>query len=90
MSFDFTSIIDRRGKDAFAVDWIGRIPGIAPELPKEGFDCIPMWVADMNFPVAPAIVETLTERIRHPLFGYFELSDTYLSLLSAGRREAVR
>lgn len=77
MSFDFTSIIDRRGKDAFAVDWIGRIPGIAPELPKEGFDCIPMWVADMNFPVAPAIVETLTERIRHPLFGYFELSDTY-------------
>lgn len=81
MNYDFTSVIDRKGRDAYAVDWIGKEPGIAPEVPDEGFDCIPMWVADMNFPVAPPIVEALTERIRHPLFGYFELSERYFEAI---------
>ena len=47
MKYDFTSIMDRRGKDAIAVDALGA-PGFAPGAPKEGFDAIPMWVADMN------------------------------------------
>lgn len=50
MKYDFTSIMDRRGKDAIAVDALGA-PGFAPGAPKEGFDAIPMWVADMNFPL---------------------------------------
>ena len=54
MKYDFTSIIDRRGKDALAVDNIGRrFWGTEPEAPREGFDPIPMWVADMNFPTVP-------------------------------------
>ena len=52
MKYDFTSIMDRRGKDAIAVDALGA-PGFAPGAPKEGFDAIPMWVADMNFPTRP-------------------------------------
>jgi len=77
MKFDFTSIIDRKGKDALAIDGIGNIPGIAPELPKEGFEVIPMWVADMNFKTAPAITESIIERVQHPIFGYFSPKEEY-------------
>ena len=55
MKYDFTTIMDRRGKDAIAVDMIGNGPGFAPDAPKDGFDVIPMWIADMNFPVVPTI-----------------------------------
>ena len=55
MKYDFTSILDRRGKDAIAVDAIGSGEGMAPGAPKEGFDAIPMWVADMNFPTVPTV-----------------------------------
>lgn len=39
MKYDFTSIMDRRGKDAIAVDLPGKFRrGFAPGGPKEGFD----------------------------------------------------
>lgn len=77
MKYDFTSILDRAGKDAIAVDGVGTRPGFTPEKPKEGFDFIPMWVADMNFPTAPSITEAIIERAKHPAFGYFAVSDAY-------------
>ena len=76
MKYDFTSILDRRGKDAIAVDAIGA-PGFAMTAPKEGFDSIPMWVADMNFPVVPTIQEAMIERAKHPAFGYFFPTEEY-------------
>ena len=60
MQYDFTSILDRRGRDALAVDGLGT--GFAPAPPKEGFDLIPMWVADMNFPTVPTVPAALIER----------------------------
>ena len=75
MKYDFTSIMDRHGKDAMAVDGLGK--GFAPEPPEEGFDAIPMWVADMNFPACPSITESMVKRIEHPAFGYFEATDEY-------------
>lgn len=77
MKYDFTTIMDRKGKDAIAVDMIGKMPTLAPRLPKKGFDVIPMWVADMNFPTAPSIQEAMIERIKHPAFGYFKIRDEY-------------
>lgn len=77
MKYDFTSIMDRHGKDAIAVDGLGTIPGFTPDAPKEGFDAIPMWVADMNFPTCPTIVEEMAERIKHPAYGYFNPTDAY-------------
>ena len=77
MKFDFTSQMDRHGKDAIAVDGLGTLPGFAPEKPEEGFDVIPMWVADMNFPTAPCIQEAIIERVKHPAFGYFVPSEEY-------------
>ena len=77
MKHDFTSVIDRRGKDAIAIDGVGIMKGFAPEGPKEGFDVIPMWIADMNFPTVPTVQEAIIERAKHPAFGYFSASDEY-------------
>ena len=82
MKYDFTSIMDRHGKDAIAVDGLrerGKTvgAGMAPLKPKEGFDLIPMWVADMNFPTVPTIQEAMMKRLEHPAFGYFASTDAY-------------
>lgn len=37
MKYDFTSIIDRQGQDAMAVDGLGMYPGMSPSKPKGGF-----------------------------------------------------
>ena len=78
MQYDFTSVMDRRGRDAIAVDMPYTPAGgvFVPGAPKSGFDLIPMWVADMNFPTCPAIQEAIIERAKHPAFGYFELGET--------------
>lgn len=81
MKYDFTSIMDRRGKDAIAVDGLGTLPGFAPDLPKDGYDTIPMWVADMNFPTVPSICEAIVERVQHPAFGYFSPSEEYYNAI---------
>lgn len=75
MKYDFTSIMERHGKDAIAVDEIGE--GSAPGAPKEGFDVIPMWVADMNFPTVPTVPEAIIERAKHPAYGYFRPTEEY-------------
>ena len=81
MQYDFTSLIDRRGKDALAVDELGSGKGHAPAAPKEGFDAIPMWVADMNFATVPTVPQALAERANHPLYGYFDPSDDYFNAI---------
>lgn len=73
MKYDFTSIMDRSGKDSIAVDQIP-IPGAQV---KEGFDRIPMWVADMNFPTVPTVVEAMMGRVQHPAYGYFDPTKEY-------------
>ncbi|WEV58984.1 aminotransferase class I/II-fold pyridoxal phosphate-dependent enzyme [Bifidobacterium sp. ESL0728] len=77
MKYDFTSIMDRHGKDAIAVDGLGLQPGFTPDPPKDGFDVIPMWIADMNFATVPTIQDAIIERAKHPAFGYFNPTDEY-------------
>ncbi|MBS4462769.1 aminotransferase class I/II-fold pyridoxal phosphate-dependent enzyme [Aerococcaceae bacterium zg-B36] len=77
MKYDFTTIINRQGKDAIAVEGIGFMPGFTPEAPKEGYDFIPMWVADMNFSTVPTIQEEMIKRAQHGLFGYFLPTEEY-------------
>ncbi len=79
MKYDFTSILDRKGMDSIAVeppldeDWVSFTP------PAPGYDIIPMWVADMNFPTVPTIPQAITERVAHPAYGYFSPRDEYFS-----------
>lgn len=74
MKYDFETEIDRHGMDALAVD---HIEFMQKQGIHEGFDFIPMWVADMNFPAAASIQDEIIKRARHPCFGYFEPSDAY-------------
>ncbi len=56
--FDFDTLIDRRGTASVKWDKYGKR------------DIIPMWVADMDFACAPAIVDALHRRVDHGIFGY--------------------
>ena len=58
MTFNFDAPPDRRGTDS--QKW----------QKYAGRDVLPMWVADMDFEVAPAIVEALRARVGHGVFGY--------------------
>ena len=73
MKYDFTTIMDRRGMDAIAVD---KIPYENVQV-EEGFSTIPMWVADMNFQTVPTIPEAMIERTKHAAYGYFEPRKEY-------------
>ena len=83
MKYDFTTVMDRRGMDAIAVD--------AAPVPeggrKEGFDVIPMWVADMNFPTVPTIPEAITRRVQHPAYGYFAPREEYYDAIIRWQRQ---
>ncbi|MBQ8074846.1 MAG: aminotransferase class I/II-fold pyridoxal phosphate-dependent enzyme [Oscillospiraceae bacterium] len=73
MEFDFTTILDRHGKDSLAAD---KIPfdGVSVE---EGFSTIPMWVADMSFPAGPFVIDAIRKRLEMPNFGYFAPPEEY-------------
>ena len=57
-TFDFDRIIDRRDGDS--IKWNR----------YAGRDVLPMWVADMDFAAAPAVLDALHRRIDHGVFGY--------------------
>ena len=44
-------------------------------------DLLPLWVADMDFRTPPCIVNALTEKSLHGIFGYSESSDVYFEVL---------
>ena len=83
MKFDFTTVLDRFGRDSVAAEVI---PFEGIEV-KEGFEPIPMWIADMSFPVAPAVEKAIRKRMEMPNYGYFDLPDEYFdSIISWQRR----
>jgi cysteine-S-conjugate beta-lyase len=61
MKFDFDSVTPRRGTGCIKYDR-------RPELD-------PFWVADMDFPAAPAILEALHRRVDHGIFGYAQAQE---------------
>ena len=65
MTYNFDNKVNRRGTGCYKWD----------EAEKDGV--IPMWVADMDFPVAPAIQEALQKRLSHGIFGYTMVQDCY-------------
>ena len=85
MKYDFETIIDRRGRDALAIDALGS--GWAPGAPKGDFDAIPMWVADMNFATAPSVCKAMSERLEHAAFGYFDPREEYFDSIIAWQKQ---
>ena len=88
MKYDFTTILQRYGHDALAVDlptdYLGNYGKVKRE---EGFDVIPMWIADMNFPVAPSIQKAIIERASHPSFGYYAPRKEYFEVIARWQKE---
>ncbi|UCD08478.1 MAG: PatB family C-S lyase [Dehalococcoidales bacterium] len=62
MKYDFDHVWDRKNTDSAKWGSLERI--------FDRDDVIPMWVADMDFPVAQPILEALRERAEHPFYGY--------------------
>jgi len=67
--YDFESVVDRHNTDSLKWDLFD--------------DDLPMWVADMDFKVAPKISEAIIKRANHPVYGYTivtdELFDAYIN-----------
>ena len=69
MPFDFDKVTLRRGTNAYK--WDAAPPAGSPE------GVIPLWVADMDFPTAPCIIQALRERVEHGIFGYTQVPESY-------------
>lgn len=76
MKYDFTTFVERAGKDSRAADFIP-----FDFEPEAGVSKIPMWIADMSFPTAPFIIEAIKERLETPSFGYFRLPQEYFDAI---------
>jgi cystathionine beta-lyase len=65
MTYDFDAELDLRGKHLSKFDGQKRMFG------TDDPDVIPMWVADMDFRVAPAVLNALQAEIEMGVMGYF-------------------
>ena len=65
MRYDFDELIERRGTGC--VKWDENPTG----------DIIPLWVADMDFKAAPAILDAVRKRAEHGVFGYTHVGEDY-------------
>ena len=67
--YDFETVIERKNTNSLKWDLFG--------------DDLPMWVADMDFKVAPAIQNAILDRATHPVYGYTivpdDLFEAYIS-----------
>ena len=70
MKYDFDELIPRRGTNSCKWD----------SAPDD--DIIPLWVADMDFRTAPAVIEALQKRVSHGIFGYTRVPDEYYDAVS--------
>lgn len=65
MKYDFDKITQRRGTNSYKWD------------STDDKEVLPMWVADMDFPTAPCIINALEKRVEHGLFGYTRVPEEY-------------
>lgn len=65
MIYNFNKITPRRNTNSYKWD------------SAKNAEILPMWVADMDFPTAPAIIAALQKRVAHGIFGYTRVPDAY-------------
>ncbi|RKE47056.1 MalY/PatB family protein [Sphingobacterium detergens] len=70
MIYNFDKIIDRRGTDS--VKW----------NQQDYADLIPLWVADMDFPASKEIIDALTTRVQHGIYGYAKVPNAFYEAVS--------
>ncbi len=78
MQYAFDEIIERRNTNAMNTDGFRQYIFHADEtmqFPYADEDFVRMWVADMEFAVAPEIIEAIEERLKKRIFGYTKVFD---------------
>lgn len=60
--YNFDKLVDRRGTDCIKWDTLEKSYGSA--------DVLPLFIADMDFEVLPALQEAMVKRAQHPTYGY--------------------
>ena len=75
MSYNFNKITDRRNTGAVKIDL-----AVARGKPA---DVLSLWVADMDFPTSPVILEALHKKIDHGIFGYSCPDEAFYNALAA-------
>lgn len=65
MNYNFDELIPRRGTNSVKWDT------------AENPEIVPMWVADMDFRTAPAIIDALIKRAQHGIFGYTKVPQAF-------------
>lgn len=71
MKYDFDKVVDRKGTNCLKYDF-------AKERGMRE-DALSMWVADMDFQTAPAVLERLHKTVDHGIFGYTEGKEDYFN-----------
>ena len=72
MTYDFNKIIERRNTYSMKYD---------PASRGKPEDVIPLWVADMDFPSPPPVLDAIKEQANHGIFGYLDTGDDYFKTL---------
>ena len=72
--YNFDAIVDRRGTSCLKYDFAMKRKGRD--------DLLPMWVADMDFPLPEEILNVFHNRISHGIFGYSDPTDPYYAALN--------
>lgn len=69
--YNFDEIIPRKGTHSYKWDY------------NKTENLLPMWVADMDFRAAPAIVEALANRVQHGVYGYTKVPTEYFEAVTS-------
>ncbi|PSU34845.1 MalY/PatB family protein [Photobacterium lutimaris] len=71
MTVTFDHVHDRRSTGSLKWDFMTEKLGLDSE------ERLPMWVSDYDFQAPPAVLEALSQRIEHGIFGYAERNNEY-------------
>lgn len=77
MKPNFDEIINRENTNAIKYE---------PKVLKEMFgseDLLPLWVADMDFKCPEVIIDAITDRAKHGIFGYSDMDDAFYDVFIA-------
>ena len=83
-TYNFNQVFDRKNTNAMSLTgYRGYLFEPDEDLSGnyEEADFIPMWVADMEFAIAPEIIDAMKKRLEHPLLGYSRVADPTYALV---------
>lgn len=72
---NFNIVVNRKNTNCLKYDFAVRRG--RPE------NVLPLWVADMDFKVAPEITQAIEKRVAHGIFGYSEVKEEYFEAVAA-------